>query len=237
MRGVTGATPTTLHQLPASLDVSAMAIAAVFASHVARKRQVPLFGVLLAGVVGGLGGGMARDVLLGLEPAAITNWYYIPTVVCAAIAGGLTARRLSLSPLPYVATQAVAVGLLISIGVQKAVEYRSPAPSAILLGVVAATFGGALNDVLTGRRALIMAEDHGLLAIVVFGALTFWLLTIYVAFYAAVVATVVVVAGLRVLSVRLGWASPVFPGDNIRSAVPEQPADDKARRPPDGQSL
>jgi hypothetical protein len=82
-----------------------------------------------------------------------------------------------------------------------------------------------------------MAEDHGLLPTVTFGALTFWVLTIYVAFYAAVVATVVVVAGLRVLSVRLGWASPVFPGDNTRPAVPDQPANDKARPPPDERSL
>jgi uncharacterized membrane protein YeiH len=191
-----------------------MAVAALFAAHVARKRQVPLFGVLLAGAVGGLGGGVARDLLLGLEPAAITNWYYIPTVIVAAIAGGLTARRISLSPLPFVGAQAVAVGLLIGIGVQKAVEYHAPAPSAILIGVVAATLGGALDDVLTGRRALIMAEDHGLLPTVAFGALTFWLLTIYVAFYVAVIATVVVVAALRVLSVRFGWTSPVFPGDN-----------------------
>jgi uncharacterized membrane protein YeiH len=191
-----------------------MAVAALFAAHVARKRRVPLFGVLLAGAVGGLGGGVARDLLLGLEPAAITNWYYIPTVIVAAIVGGLTARRISLSPLPFVGAQAVAVGLLIGIGVQKAVEYHAPAPSAILIGVVAATLGGALDDVLTGRRALIMAEDHGLLPTVAFGALTFWLLTIYVAFYVAVIATVVVVAALRVLSVRFGWTSPVFPGDN-----------------------
>ena len=103
---------------------------------------------------------MVRDLLLGLEPAAITNWYYIPTVLRAAAAGGLTARRISLSPLPLVGVQAVALGLLIGIGLQKAVEYR--APSSILIGVIAATLGGDLNDVLTGRRAFIMAEDRGL---------------------------------------------------------------------------
>jgi uncharacterized membrane protein YeiH len=96
-----------------------MAVAATFGAHAARLRQVPLFGVLLAGVLAGLGGGMARDVLLGLEPAAITNWYYIPAVVIAAIAGGSIARKISLDPLPFVATQAVATGLLIGIGVQK----------------------------------------------------------------------------------------------------------------------
>lgn len=147
-----------LHELPAWLDAAAMAVAAVFGAHVARTRRVPLFGVLTAGMIAGLGGGMARDVLLGLEPAAITTWYYMPAVLAAAITGGLTAYRVSLDPLPFVAAQAVALGLLIGIGVQKAVEYRAPVASAILLGVITATFGGAAYDMLFGRRPAIMRE-------------------------------------------------------------------------------
>ncbi len=126
--------PTSLHQLPAWLDVAAMSVGAAFGAHVARGRHVPLFGVLLAGVVRGLGGGIARDLLLGLEPAAIANWYYVPAVFAAAVIGGATARWLSFSPLPFVAAQAIALGLLIAIGVQKAVAYHTPAPSAILIG-------------------------------------------------------------------------------------------------------
>jgi uncharacterized membrane protein YeiH len=211
------ASPTSLHELPASVDVIAMAVAAAFGAHEARLRRVPLFGVLLAGVVAGLGGGMARDILLGLEPAAITNWYYIPAVLLTAIISGLMARRVSLDPLPFVAAQAVAFALLIGIAVQKAVEYHAPAPSAILLGVITATFGGALVDVLTGRRAAIMSEGHWLLLVIVVGSVTFWVFTIYIAFYPAVTVTVAVVVTLRVLSVKLGWTSPSFPGDNLQS--------------------
>ena len=108
-----------------------MVVAAVFGAHVARRRRVRLFGVLLAGVIAGIGGGMVRDVLLGLEPAAITTWYYIPAVLLAAIVGGLTAPSRELSGLPLVAAQGLSIGLLVGIGVQKAVEYRAPGPSAI----------------------------------------------------------------------------------------------------------
>src|SRR5215475_5922847 len=215
---MTGTASASLHQLPAWVDVTGMAVAAVFTAHVARRRRVPLFGVLLAGTIGGLGGGMVRDVLLGLEPAAITTWYYIPVVVGAAILGGLVAYRVGLDGLPFVTAQAVAIGLLIGIGVQKAVQYHAPPPSAILLGVITGTFGGTIDEILTGRRATIMSEGHWLLSVVVLGAVTFWLFTIYIGFYLAVVATVIVVAGLRVLSVRLNWTSPVFPGDDLHSA-------------------
>ena len=78
----------TAHELPAWLDVGAMVVAAAFGAHVARLRRIALFGVLLEGVVVGLGGGITRDVLLGLEPVAITNWYYIPAVLVAALLGG-----------------------------------------------------------------------------------------------------------------------------------------------------
>lgn len=212
---MTQTSPTVLHELPASLDVLAMAVAAAFAAHAARERRVPLFGVLLAGLVGGLGGGMLRDVRLGLEPAAITIWYYVPVVLASAVIGALSVRKVHFSRLPFVAAQGVAIGLLIGIGVQKAVEYRTPAPAAILLGVITGTFGGVFDDLLTGRRAVVMADDHWLLGVVALGAAVFWALTIYVAFYAAVVATVVIVSSLRVLSVHLGWTSPVFPGDDL----------------------
>lgn len=212
--------PTSLHQLPAWADVTAMVVAAVFTAHVARRRQVPLFGVLLAGIIGGLGGGMARDVLLGLEPAAITTWYYVPAVTAAAIVGGLAAPRISLDPLPFVVAQAVAIGLLIGIGVQKAVEYHAPGPSAILIGVITATFGGTVDDMLVGRRATVMSEGHWLLSVIAVGSATFWLLTIYVAFYPAVAVTVIVVASLRALSVRRNWTSPVFPGHDPHPHAP-----------------
>jgi uncharacterized membrane protein YeiH len=217
---MTQTVPTSLHELPAWLDVTAMTVGAVFGAHVARTRRMPLFAVLVAGVIGGLGGGVARDLLLGLEPAAIANWYYVPAILAAAVVGGLTGPRANLSLLPFVAAQAVALGLLITIGVQKAVAYHTPGPSAMLIGVVAATTGGAVGDLLASARVAIVSEGQWLLGVIVTGSVIFWLFTIYVAFYAAVVVTVVFVTGLRVGSVHFGWTTPFFPGSDPDSGSP-----------------
>jgi len=210
----------TAHELPAWLDVGAMVVAAAFGARVARLRRIVLFGVLLEGVVVGLGGGITRDVLLGLEPVAITTWYYIPAVLIAALLTGAAAERVTVNRLPFVVAQAFAIGLLIGIGVQKAVVYDTPAPGAILLGVVTGAFGGAIADVLAGRQAAMLRERHFLLSAIVIGAVVFWLGTEYVAFYAAVVITVVIVVGLRVVSVGLDWTDPSFPGGDPQ---PEDP--------------
>ena len=87
----------------------------------------------------------------------------------------------------------------------------------MLIGVVAATFGGAADDMLFGQRAEIMREGPWLLFVIVCGAVIFWLVTIYVAFYPAVVVTVIIVAALRVLAVRFGWTSLILPGDNLHA--------------------
>ena len=202
---------TAAHELPTWLDVGAMIVAAAFGAHVARLRHIALFGVLLEGVLVGLGGGITRDVFLGLEPAAITTWYYIPAVLIAAFLGGAV-THVTTSRLPFVVAQAFAIGLLIGIGVQKAVVYDTPAPGAILLGVITGAFGGAIADVLAGRQAAMLRERHWLLSAIVIGAVVFWLCTEYIAFYAAVAITVMLIVGLRVVSVRLDWTDPAFPG-------------------------
>ena len=206
--------PLPLHSLPPWVDISAMAVAAAFGAATGRNRRLPLLAVLGAGIIAGLVGGMIRDFLLGLEAAAIANWYYIPAVLLAALVGGFLAPRLAQGHLSYLLVRGVAVGLLVTIGVQKGIEYRAPADAAIFLGIVTGTMGGATADVMAGERAAIFRQAHWGLVAVIVSASVFWLLTTYVDFWVAIVAAVLVVASLDVLSWKLGWASPMFPGDH-----------------------
>lgn len=205
--------PLPLHSLPIWVDVSAMAVAAAFGAATGRNRRLPLLAVLVAGVIAGLVGGMIRDALLGLEAAAIENWYYIPAVLLAALAGGFLAHRLVQGHVSYLLVRGLAVGLLVTIGVQKGLEYRAPADAAIFLGILTGTMGGATADVMAGERAAIFRQAHWGLAAVILSAFIFWLLTTYVGFWVAIIAAVLTMASLDMLSVKLGWNSPMFPGD------------------------
>ena len=66
---------------------------------------------------------------------------------------------------------------------------------------------------MAGERAAIFRQAHWGLAAVILSALIFWLLTTYVDFWGAIVAAVLTAASLDTLSVKLGWNSPMFPGD------------------------
>jgi uncharacterized membrane protein YeiH len=205
--------PLPLHSLPAWVDVCAMAVGPAFGAATGRNRRLHMLAVLIAGVISGLAGGMIRDVLLGLEAAAIANWYYIPAFLLAALAGGFLAHLLIQGHVPYLLARGLAAGLLVTVGVQKGIEYHAPADAAIFLGFLAGTMGGATADVMAGERAAIFRQAHWGLAAVILSAFVFWLLTTYVDFWVAVVAAVLTVASLDVLGVKLGWNSPMFPGD------------------------
>ena len=208
------AAPLPLHALPIWVDVTAMSVNAAFGAAVARNRRLTLLAVLIAGVIVGLGGGMVRDVLLGLEAAAIENWYYLPAVLGAAFVGGFLAHRLIQGHTSYLVVHGVAVALLVTIGVQKALAYKTPGDTAIFLGVLTGTVGGAVADVLAGERAAIFRKGHWGLVAIVLGAIIFWLLSTYANFWVATVVTILTGVSLELLSVKLGWTSPMFPGDH-----------------------
>lgn len=77
----------TMPTLPLWVDVTAMSTTAIYGAATARSRNVPISGTLFAGILGGAAGGMARDLLLGLEPIAITGPYYLPWILVATVFG------------------------------------------------------------------------------------------------------------------------------------------------------
>lgn len=206
-------TSSTAVTLPLWLSLGAMCINGAFGAAVARSRFSPVFGVLLAGIVVGLGGGMVRDVLLGTEPVAIKEAVYIPAVLVASVIGALLFFRHVARKRVYLIAQGAAMGLLVTVGAQKALELNTPFFATVLLGVLTASAGGAITDMLTAHRVALLSQAHWLGMALTAGTLAFIPLSLYVNFYLAVVVAIAVVATLRVVSVERDWPSVSFPGD------------------------
>jgi uncharacterized membrane protein YeiH len=200
--------------LPLWVDVTAMSTTAMYGAATARSRNVPIAGTLFAGILAGAAGGMVRDLLLGLEPVAISGPYYLPWILFAAVIGAFLFYGFISQKLPYLILRGIAIGLLISIGCQKALMHDAPFVSIILCGVLTATAGGMALDALTGHRSAVFSQAHWFATSLIIGSLVFYGLTITTNFYIATASAVLVTASLYVLSVIRNWPSPKWPNES-----------------------
>jgi uncharacterized membrane protein YeiH len=129
---------------------------ALFASGFQGQRRLDLLGVAIIGIVMGMGGGLIRDLLLGLTPATLQSNWYLLTATGAALVGMLLAgvfRRLNAV---IVGLDALAIGLFGAFGTSKALGIGLPPVPAVFVGVCAAVGGGILRDVMMGLPVAIM---------------------------------------------------------------------------------
>jgi len=174
-----------------------------------RDKRLDWLGVAIIGIATGLGGGLARDILLS-EPLAPlqSNWYLVVATAAAFI--GMLAERL-FRHLRHVITglDALTLGLFGAIGTTKALSLGLPPVPAIFVGVIAAVGGSILRDLLLAVPIAIM-QVGSLYAVAAFAGST--VLVILQAFHVeilvAALACVVVSFGVRVLAVLFNWSLP-----------------------------
>lgn len=215
-----------LETLPWWFQLAAMTINAVFGAAVARSRNVPVYGTIFAGILVGFGGGIFRDMMLGLEPVAISVWYYLPSAILGAIVGALLFGRVVSKETVWLVINGVVLGLLVTIGAQKALDYDAPMVSAIFLGVVTASFGGLFADMMTGHRATLAKQAHWVAMALVIGSSAFVLVSFSLSnvvsatlgFWISTVVGISVCAFFRIVSEKRNWSSVHWRHESMEAA-------------------
>jgi uncharacterized membrane protein YeiH len=198
--------------IPLWADLSAVALGslqgALFASQF-RDRRIDLLGVAIIGTAAGLGGGILRDVLLGIVPRALESNWYLLVALLASLFGMLLQRIFSRLAALITVLDALTLGVYGAIGATKALAFGLPEVPAIFVGVIAAVGGSVMRDVLMNLTIAMMhvgslyavaagAGTAVLVALVAFGTPTL---------ASAIVGTAVTVC-IRLLAVRFGWTLP-----------------------------
>jgi uncharacterized membrane protein YeiH len=191
------------------LDLVGIFVFAISGGLVAVRKDLDMFGVLVLAGITGLGGGFARDVLIGaVPPAALADWRYLMVPVAAGLVAfwfhpGLGRRE----PLVNV-FDAAGLGLFCVTGALKALAYGlGPVPAA-LMGLLTAIGGGVLRDLLAGRVPIVLrGELYATPALVGAGAAV---VGVQAGLAPGTVAVPAAVAcfGWRVLAMRRGWGAP-----------------------------
>lgn len=179
-----------------------------------RTARVDIVGVLALGVVTALGGGIIRDLLLGVTPATFQDWRYICVALLGAITAFFLSRQLDHLAKPILVFDAAGLSLFAVIGSTKALELGFGPLQATLLGVVTGVGGGTIRDVLLNRVPTVLSANSRLYAVpallgAALVALAYWVGLTWG--WIAVVGALLCF-GVRLLALVYRWDAPRPPG-------------------------
>lgn len=133
------------------LDLIGVFFFAVSGNLLAARKDIDITGGLVLGLLAGLGGGIIRDVLLGVTPLALSEPIYLVPPFLAAAAVYLLGNLVHRVRLFIVIFDAGGLGLFCTFGTVRALDHGMPIVSALLLGVTTAVGGGLLRDVVANE--------------------------------------------------------------------------------------
>ena len=193
-----------------SLDLIGTAAFAASGAWAGIHKRMDLLGVLVLGVVTATGGGTLRDILLGdFPPFCLKDELYLYISLCVSLLVFIFNRQMTILKNPLLYFDAVGLGTFVVIGTQKAMSYQMGPLGAILLGVMTATAGGVIRDVLSNEVPLILRKETLYASVCIAGGGLMVLLS-YTPFsgpLAALLAALTVII-LRILAIRRHWTLP-----------------------------
>src|SRR5256885_14168324 len=144
-----------------AIDWFGTAVFAVTGALVASRKRMDIFGFILLGCVTGMGGGILRDVMLGALPV-----FWVCEPVYLAICVAVSAATFFLAHIPesryrvLLWLDAAGLALFCVVGADRALVAGARPSIAVAMGVVSATFGGIIRDILGGESPLILRRGN-----------------------------------------------------------------------------
>lgn len=123
-------------------------------------KRLDIFGVAVVASVSAIGGGLARDLLLGQQPpAALKDWRYLTVpIVGAMVVFFLHPQVRRAQPLLLV-LDAAGLALFTVAGAQKALDFHLPRLAALGIGIITAIGGGMVRDVLLREIPVVLQRE------------------------------------------------------------------------------
>ena len=142
-----------------ALDWLGVIAFAVTGALVASRKEMDVIGFIVLGTVTGIGGGTLRDLLLGLPVFWIREPAYL--VACALVSVLVFfAAHIPRSRYRFLLwLDAIGLALFAVTGAEKAVQAGAGYTVAVAMGVLTATVGGIVRDVLGGGTPVILTKE------------------------------------------------------------------------------
>ena len=141
------------------LSVTGVAVFALSGALAAAEKQLDVLAFLLFAVIAGIGGGTVRDVLIDRTVFWIESPIYLYLCFCAAIISYLTAPFLRSALGVFLWVDAIGLALFSVIGAAKSMDVGLDPLVCTVMGVITATFGSIIRDVILNEEPLLLGPD------------------------------------------------------------------------------
>ncbi|MBJ8344728.1 trimeric intracellular cation channel family protein [Antrihabitans sp. YC2-6] len=191
------------------LNLIGVAAFAASGALVGVQKQLDVFGVVVVGATTGIGGGIIRDLLLGIHPpTSLADWPNITVSLCVSLVVFVAHAFVSRLWNAVVLLDALGMGLFTTGGASIALNHGAGALAAVLVGATGAVGGGVLRDMIVNEVPLLLSRDLyavpallGALVVVVGDGLG-------VAASVALIGGTVLATGLRLIALWQKWHLP-----------------------------
>lgn len=200
-----------LQSLLTASDLAAVIVFAVTGALVASRKEMDVFGFSMMGTVTGVGGGTIRDLLLGQAPVFwVREPIYIVLCVLASVVVFFTAHLAHSRYRVLIWLDCLGLSMVAVIGASRGLDAGHGALVAVVMGVITATFGGIIRDILGAESPLVLRKEIYVTAALIGAAL-------YIGAIAAGIDRIVA-AGLgfagcfivRALAITYHWSLPPY---------------------------
>ena len=198
------------------LEIVGTAAFAVSGAFVGVRRDMDVFGVIILGLTTAVGGGIIRDLILGMTPPhTLQHPIYAMLAIAASIIVFLIARRgwTEKTSGPYgtamLVMDSLGLGAFTVSAIGTALEQNQDYGAFLLIfvGVVTGVGGGVLRDVLSGQTPMIFLK-HVYASASIFGAILCVLLMPLTGDTWAIALGMASVVVIRLLSAYFRWNLP-----------------------------
>ncbi len=170
----------------------------------ARTHQMDIFGAAVIAFATAYGGGTIRDLLIGIRPVNWVNDYLaLALVVGAVIIVSLFRFNTARFRRTIFFTDAIGLGMFTVFGIEKSMHIDINDGYAIIMGVITATFGGLLADIICGEVPDLLKKGELYATACAMGGVCYVLLKkAGLEYNTGLFICVIIVVGIRILSKR-----------------------------------
>lgn len=188
----------------------------------AAAKHFDWFGGFVCGIAVAIGGGTIRDVMLGVTPFWMNNFFYMFCTLLAQVFVIVFARMLKQLENAWFVFDTIGLALFTVVGMQKTLDCGHPFWVAIIMGCITGSAGGVIRDMLLNNVPVIMQKEIYAMASVV-GGLFYWVLVeLGMNVNLVALVTFLLICLIRFLAVRYHISLPLLQSEDASGEQEEK---------------